>query len=509
MNDVAAHGWDAAEAALPAWSLPKDAVDRIALPPSGPSSVTREWAWGGSTGEGRTSLHPRLWGRGGASARRRARERRRRSRSARTTRSSPTRTPRATSRGHGTACAGIVRALAPECSISSVRVLGSTLHGKRRGAPRRAPLRRRAGLRRHQHEPLDDEEAVRGRAARARGQRVLQAHGARRVGAQHAGRELPVAVLVGHLGRAATRRTTRSRSSTTRTRRSSSSAAGSTSRSPWLGGRSLTVSGNSFATPHLTAICALILAKHPELTPFQLKSVLYLTATNVGGGEMTEKPRASRRRRGRRRRLGGVVPRAARRDRARSHARSSARRHPRSSCSTRRRRSSSSRPSSERARSTLLGYALPRRQGDRRLGARDANAARHRGRQQDPRFATDVAEGTGYVPSGLMAAPLLHEERALGVLEVLDRPGAVALQPQGDGAPRAVREPGRDRGRPAAQGAARQRSCSDAGRRRPRGRRAARGSRRRARGRRREAGCGSFASSPRCSQRRRRSRGLM
>jgi GAF domain-containing protein len=41
---------------------------------------------------------------------------------------------------------------------------------------------------------------------------------------------------------------------------------------------------------------------------------------------------------------------------------------------------------------------------------------------KDPRFATDVAEGTGYVPSGLMAAPLLHEERALGVLEVLDRP---------------------------------------------------------------------------------------
>jgi GAF domain-containing protein len=40
----------------------------------------------------------------------------------------------------------------------------------------------------------------------------------------------------------------------------------------------------------------------------------------------------------------------------------------------------------------------------------------------DPRFATDVAEGTGYVPSGLMAAPLLHDEQILGVLEVLDRP---------------------------------------------------------------------------------------
>jgi GAF domain-containing protein len=41
---------------------------------------------------------------------------------------------------------------------------------------------------------------------------------------------------------------------------------------------------------------------------------------------------------------------------------------------------------------------------------------------QDPRFAKDVAEKTGYIPNGLMAVPLLHEERSLGVLEVLDRP---------------------------------------------------------------------------------------
>jgi GAF domain-containing protein len=40
----------------------------------------------------------------------------------------------------------------------------------------------------------------------------------------------------------------------------------------------------------------------------------------------------------------------------------------------------------------------------------------------DPRFARDVAEKTGYVPQGLMAVPLLHDERALGVLQVLDRP---------------------------------------------------------------------------------------
>ena len=42
--------------------------------------------------------------------------------------------------------------------------------------------------------------------------------------------------------------------------------------------------------------------------------------------------------------------------------------------------------------------------------------------RQDPRFARDVAEGTGYVPEGLMAVPLLDDEAVLGVLQVLDRP---------------------------------------------------------------------------------------
>jgi GAF domain-containing protein len=41
---------------------------------------------------------------------------------------------------------------------------------------------------------------------------------------------------------------------------------------------------------------------------------------------------------------------------------------------------------------------------------------------QDPRFSKEVAESTGYVPNGLMAVPLLHDEDVLGVLEVLDRP---------------------------------------------------------------------------------------
>lgn len=41
--------------------------------------------------------------------------------------------------------------------------------------------------------------------------------------------------------------------------------------------------------------------------------------------------------------------------------------------------------------------------------------------QQDPRFARQAAERTGYVPKGLMAVPLVNGETTLGVLQVLDR----------------------------------------------------------------------------------------
>jgi subtilisin family serine protease len=51
----------------------------------------------------------------------------------------------------------------------------------------------------------------------------------------------------------------------------------------WLGGGTLRCTGNSFATPHIAGICALILGKHSDLTPFQLKSVLHQTASNAAG----------------------------------------------------------------------------------------------------------------------------------------------------------------------------------------------------------------------------------
>jgi subtilisin len=49
----------------------------------------------------------------------------------------------------------------------------------------------------------------------------------------------------------------------------------------WQGGGRTRATGNSFAAPHITGIVALIRSKHPELRPFQVKTVLWATAANV------------------------------------------------------------------------------------------------------------------------------------------------------------------------------------------------------------------------------------
>lgn len=41
--------------------------------------------------------------------------------------------------------------------------------------------------------------------------------------------------------------------------------------------------------------------------------------------------------------------------------------------------------------------------------------------RQDPRFARDVAESTGFVPTNLSVYPLLYGEESIGVLSVLDQ----------------------------------------------------------------------------------------
>ncbi len=50
----------------------------------------------------------------------------------------------------------------------------------------------------------------------------------------------------------------------------------------WRDGSTITATGNSFATPHVTGLVARVLAKHPGLTIFQIKTILRALAANVG-----------------------------------------------------------------------------------------------------------------------------------------------------------------------------------------------------------------------------------
>jgi len=55
-------------------------------------------------------------------------------------------------------------------------------------------------------------------------------------------------------------------------------APGVSIRTPWLNGGYRTLTGNSFACPHITGLLARLVETHPELTPFQAKSALYAIA---------------------------------------------------------------------------------------------------------------------------------------------------------------------------------------------------------------------------------------
>lgn len=63
---------------------------------------------------------------------------------------------------------------------------------------------------------------------------------------------------------------------------------------PWKGGGRTTVTGNSFAAPHISGLVALIKSKHPRLRPFQIKTALWATAANIQEAPEMEAGRVSR-----------------------------------------------------------------------------------------------------------------------------------------------------------------------------------------------------------------------
>ena len=113
----------------PAWSLPAgQPADRIVLPVEWPVQVTREWAWGDSTGKGVSVCildsgvdagHELVGDVSKAVA------------VSLDADGKPVieEDTEGDLCGHGTACAGVVRSLAPECDIVSVRVLGAGFTG--------------------------------------------------------------------------------------------------------------------------------------------------------------------------------------------------------------------------------------------------------------------------------------------------------------------------------------------------------------------------------------------
>jgi subtilisin family serine protease len=182
--------------------------------------------------------------------------------------------------GHGTACAGVIRALAPECTLVSVRVLGG------RTGSGEALL---AGLRWAVAEGVDvvnmslstskpryaqelrelaDEAFFRGTVIVASAHNMpvesfpwrfssvisVGSHAAADPDVIYYNPQPPVEFF----------------------------AEGQDVTVAWTGGGTRKVTGNSFATPRVAGLCTRILGKHEHLRPFQIKNLLYLASANVG-----------------------------------------------------------------------------------------------------------------------------------------------------------------------------------------------------------------------------------
>jgi subtilisin family serine protease len=55
-------------------------------------------------------------------------------------------------------------------------------------------------------------------------------------------------------------------------------------RTTWPGGGYRNLTGNSFACPHISGVIALIMEAHPNLTPFQVKTILFQAARHNQNG---------------------------------------------------------------------------------------------------------------------------------------------------------------------------------------------------------------------------------
>jgi subtilisin family serine protease len=263
----------------PAWSAAFEPDALASLERIGPpEQITRKWAWGGSTGagvkvavidSGVDADHPAVGGRveyaaivddGGE----------------------PTVSlePHGDDFGHGTACAGIIRSLAPDCELTSVKVLGAGLSG--RGQVFAAGLRWAIENGMHVcnlslgttkrdfysllHELVDEayfNDVILVTAANNMPQASFPSTYSSVVSvASHEVPDDEVYYCNPHppveFG-----------------------ALGIDVHVAWLNGEYMDATGNSFAAPHITGLVARLLAKHPGLSVVHVKGILRALADNV------------------------------------------------------------------------------------------------------------------------------------------------------------------------------------------------------------------------------------
>jgi subtilisin len=266
----------------PAWS---SAFTRQRLQPVEPvaplAGITAEWAWGGSTGRGVKvaiidsgidASHPGVGGEvngyatisdGGDGVR-------------------VDTTPHQDEYGHGTACASIIRSLAPECELYSIRVLGPTLGGK--------ASHFEAGLRWAIDNGMHVVNLSLGTTTREYcgilhelSDRAYFQNVALITAANN--RSIPTfPSIYSSVISVATHDVADPFCWYYNPRPPVEFGANGTNvRVAWKNGDWITTTGNSYAAAHISGIIALILGKHAGLTNFHLKSILWARAANVGG----------------------------------------------------------------------------------------------------------------------------------------------------------------------------------------------------------------------------------
>jgi subtilisin family serine protease len=267
------------DAELPAWSLDRVAAVKNPQASSWPLGDARSWAWGGASGagvrvcvldSGVDATHPMVGSIEGSVAVATGED----------GELTVVEDDEGDAYGHGTACAAIIRKLASDCEIHSVRVLGGELTGT-------GPVLLR-GLRWAIEKRFDvinlSLSTTKSKFAPELRELTDRAYfgGSIIVASAH---NMPVesfpwrfssVVSVGsHAGNDPLEYYVHPDPPVEFV------APGVNLELAWLGGSTIRATGNSFAAPHMSGIAALVLSKHGRLRPFELKTALRAAGNNV------------------------------------------------------------------------------------------------------------------------------------------------------------------------------------------------------------------------------------